>query len=562
MILEGFEIENWSCIKRVAVDSLPSTGVIVLHGPNGTGKSSIIEALRACLMDAKSTSKVLGRGFTKNSSEKPRVSVTFRAAGALWKITKQFNSKNSKLERRTASGDWKLETSDPSEAHERTRLLTGGSVSSLGLHQLLWLTQAEFHLPDPKKLDTGVQSQLRGILGVLQTPLDDRFLARVKEKWACWFGVRSKRGEKPKLKKDCPLDKALAARETQRKELELIEERYRSYEDMIERSSDLEVLSRNLRQQLAAKKQVRDSLQEEYEKSITRLNDHQAALERVVTVEKTLKDAQDRQQARAEAERQLHQAERSAEEARQKVDEKDRQLRAAEQKLWDLRDALQVWRNKGRELQTRRDQVTGRLGRLVLIERATRQRESLRRGIEANSSLQALKDQARQHPAPDAATLKKFEDNRTKAGRIQANLEAAAITLTIVPEPGASVPRLVVDTAPVEARPPTAGAPMRCSVRRKAEIAIPGWGRAEVARGSDARSLDQMEQDLMELERTFADDVAAFGIGAGDPAALDRLRDLVAQEEVRQPRMKSKEEEIGLFAPPRTRGVAERGCRS
>ncbi len=46
MILEGFTIENWSCIKHLTVSDLPQTGVVVLHGPNGTGKSSILEALR------------------------------------------------------------------------------------------------------------------------------------------------------------------------------------------------------------------------------------------------------------------------------------------------------------------------------------------------------------------------------------------------------------------------------------------------------------------------------------------------------------------------------------
>jgi predicted ATP-dependent endonuclease of OLD family len=81
MILEGFEIENWSCIKRVAVDGLPPIGLIVLHGPNGTGKSSIIEALRACLMDNKSTSKALERGFPKNSSEKPELASHFARPG-------------------------------------------------------------------------------------------------------------------------------------------------------------------------------------------------------------------------------------------------------------------------------------------------------------------------------------------------------------------------------------------------------------------------------------------------------------------------------------------------
>ena len=59
MIIEGFEIENWTCIKKLAVCDLPPTGVIVLHGPNRTGKSSLVQALRACLMDYSSTTTAL-----------------------------------------------------------------------------------------------------------------------------------------------------------------------------------------------------------------------------------------------------------------------------------------------------------------------------------------------------------------------------------------------------------------------------------------------------------------------------------------------------------------------
>ena len=30
MILKGFEIENWGCIKKLSIAGLPSSGVIVL----------------------------------------------------------------------------------------------------------------------------------------------------------------------------------------------------------------------------------------------------------------------------------------------------------------------------------------------------------------------------------------------------------------------------------------------------------------------------------------------------------------------------------------------------
>ena len=60
MIIEGFEIENWTCIRKLAVSGLPRTGVVVLHGPNRRGKSNLVKALRACLMDYSSTSAAQG----------------------------------------------------------------------------------------------------------------------------------------------------------------------------------------------------------------------------------------------------------------------------------------------------------------------------------------------------------------------------------------------------------------------------------------------------------------------------------------------------------------------
>ena len=214
MILESFEIENWSCLKHIVVNDLPASGVIVLHGPNGTGKSSIVEALHACLMDFKSGSQAIGRGIPVTGEQKPRVSVVFRAQEKSWRICKGFGTKvgtkESKLESRMPDGTWKTETTDATEADDKTRQLAGGCKSEAGLYQLLWLTQAEFRLPKPSKFDGGVQSQLRNVLGVLQTPLDDRFLDRVKEGWSHWFHRRSKPGKAPTMKKDCTLKKALA----------------------------------------------------------------------------------------------------------------------------------------------------------------------------------------------------------------------------------------------------------------------------------------------------------------------------------------------------------------
>src|SRR5262249_8447101 len=159
--LEGFEIENWTCIKKLCVAGLPPTGVIVLHGPNRTGKSSLVRALRACLMDYASTSTALKTCYPRGGGDKPTVSVTFRAGGTTYRIKKSFGSPKSELASRTSSGAWKTESSSAGESHSKTCEFVGGDDSEKGLRQLLWLTQAEFRLPDPKKFDTSVQSQLR-----------------------------------------------------------------------------------------------------------------------------------------------------------------------------------------------------------------------------------------------------------------------------------------------------------------------------------------------------------------------------------------------------------------
>ncbi len=249
MILEGFEIENWSCIKRVAVDRSATGRRHRAARSKHHGKEQHCRGRGAGSDGLMTASRLQGsssNGSARTATDKPRVGVV-STQGSARRITKQFGTRESKLESRTAAGAWKPEQATAADAHERVRQLIGGKDSDAGLQQLLWLSQAEFQLPDPKKFDSDVQSQLRTVLGVLQTPLDDRFLRRVKEEWSRWFGARSKPGEKPKLKKDCPHDKALAALEQHKDELDKIETEYRTFETMMEKSGNLEILSCDLR---------------------------------------------------------------------------------------------------------------------------------------------------------------------------------------------------------------------------------------------------------------------------------------------------------------------------
>jgi hypothetical protein len=220
MILEGFEITNWSCIRRVAVSDLPATGVVVFHAPNGTGKSSIVAALRATLMDFAPASSSAGlKRWFRADGEAPRVTVQFRAQGMSYRLAKQFKkSGESRLEQEIAGG-WQLITKTPAEVHDKTQELAGSRDSSTGLYQLLWLDQAQFALPDAKNFDTDVQASLRRVLGVMQTPRDDAFIERVTERRSTWFTARNKSGD---YKPSCDLARSLKLLDDARRDVAIL----------------------------------------------------------------------------------------------------------------------------------------------------------------------------------------------------------------------------------------------------------------------------------------------------------------------------------------------------
>ena len=68
-------------------------------------------------------------------------------------------------------------------------------------------------------------------------------------------------------------------------------------------------------------------------------------------------------------------------------------------------------------------------------------------------------------------------------------------------------------------------------------------------RGADARGLDQIEAELRELDRAFAEELAPFGVSAGEATALDQLRSLAADKKAREPEIQRRREEIDRLAP-------------
>ena len=106
MIIRGIHVEHWRCIAQLNLDDLPA-GIVVLHGPNRTGKSSLVKALRGCLFDFDhdTTRAELKTCLPWNNNGPPKLAVEFETAGRLYRISKVFSKKNDGLTKLEEHGD-------------------------------------------------------------------------------------------------------------------------------------------------------------------------------------------------------------------------------------------------------------------------------------------------------------------------------------------------------------------------------------------------------------------------------------------------------------------------
>ena len=548
MIIEGFEIENWTCIKKLTVTGLPSTGVIVLHGPNRTGKSSLVQALRACLMDNASTSTALKQHYPRGTGEKPTVSVIFTTGGVTYRIRKSFGSSKSELASRTATGDWRVEAATAADAHSRVCELVGGDDSGMGLHQLLWLTQAEFRLPDPRKFDTNVQSDLRSILGVLQTPLDDRFIERVKKRWNVWHSGQRKTGKQHAIKDGCRLAQNQTKLAAAKVELAACEAGFIELEVQLRQCGELEARRFDLARQRREQSNTLQKCQEERERSRARIAARKLAEERYASSEKENAAALDEQRQRTDAAQRLAGAQEAVLPAKRDVERFESLVSNVKKQHAARKESLGQRRDQQRAFQHRANHVAAKLQLIGDREKLTAARSALERAQGIAQTVAAIKTYLAQNPVPDSRKLEGLKANRQDIVQLQADRDAASMMLRLVPDAGARPAQLVLDGAPSRAVPVSPALPAY-SVQRKAELVVPDWGRVELSRGTGNNDLDQIETRLQTCQAAYANGLASIGIAASDFDSFDQLLRRVAEHSLKSNELQAQEQELKTIAP-------------
>ena len=246
--LRRIEIDGFRKFRApVVIDGLTS-GLNIVIEPNETGKSTLLEALRAAFFVRHGTKNQLAQSFAPHGEAVgPEIRIAFDAGGASWKVTKRFLR------------DAMIEVSGPQgraqgeEAEARLHELLGsvkdtsqkGDPERYGALGLLWVAQTDaLAITAPGQLvrDT-VRSTLEAEVGsIMGGPAFKKVHDRVAEQYArFWSPTGQKRGSQNEAR-----ERVEAAERVAHEAGERLKELERSFADLESARTRLKVIQREI----------------------------------------------------------------------------------------------------------------------------------------------------------------------------------------------------------------------------------------------------------------------------------------------------------------------------
>ena len=544
MRLRAMEVRNWGCIGALSLGEL-GDGIIVLHGPNRTGKSSLVQAIRSCLFDHfhDSQDKALLAAVPWRTKAAPHVEIEFEQAGQRYRISKTFaKSKEGQasLQQRQGSG-WSV-LARGKDAAKQVRTLLGVDSSEAGIFQMLWLGQRDFTLPTPRDIDPGLSKALEAVLGTLITGRDIDFKARLDKACERWFTRTMQE------RKGSPVVELAAKLTSARTEQAEIERQWTDAE------TALGQYDAALAGQPALQRAVDDALaqletlQHRCEGVRQRKAQHDLAVKNREQCERLARQAEQRLQDFDDTVRRHEKAGvlldqfgrdlRGAEETRFQAEQEAADLRLAQENL----DAeLRRYQDERGLLDDQMRLMANRLEKQTLLARARQVEELVERCSE-------LDEKQTEPPAPSAAQIDALRRNRDRAGTLRARLEAEEIHVVVHARQDLEC-RITSDGAATQNVRVADAEDRRWWIRQRAEFQIGELATVRVGRGEDDHSLEVMAQELLELDGAWHDAAAAAELDPRDIGALDQLAVLRMQQDEFARNRAELEAELARLAP-------------
>ncbi|GFE93898.1 AAA family ATPase [Acetobacter persici] len=429
LVIRRISVENFRKFRTPVVIEGLTDGLNIVIEPNETGKSTLLDALRAAFFVRFNTRNQLAQSFAPHGDAVgPEVEVAFEVDGAPWSVTKHFL--------RSAS----VEVSGPQgraqgeEAEARLNALLGsvrdtsrgGDVATYGALGLLWVAQAEaLSVTAPGQIvrDT-VTSTLEAEVGsIIGGAAYRRVRDRVEAQYELyWTPTGQKRGRQTDAH-----ERLEAAEATAREAADRLATLERSFSDVEAARARLKIVQREMADNTDV--QTRSSLVASLD--IARvaaqiLTTRRAEQEVVNGKVKALADVRQRHEDATQAQTKADAALTQAREQRLGVADT---LSVAKQKVVDARTALDSARTDRQAARTALAEGEERIRqscRGAAIQAARQRHANLLKLEEQRSAAKALADTA---IAPKVLTLLEAHDRAVAEAQAVVNAGATRIAL-------------------------------------------------------------------------------------------------------------------------------------
>ena len=521
MILHNLTVANWrSLLTSVSVGPF-SERLNVIHAPNGTGKSSLFEALRRGLFDAHLVTGVeidAIRSWGRDLS--PEVQFEFTQSGVRYRVKKTFlNSQTADLARFEDGRFQPLANSRNADIKLREIMAAadapGRGLSKhehWGLAEVLWAPQGSLRLDS---LSSNVTQNLRAALGVqLAGEGGSRLEEELEKRYATYFTnagkLRTGKQAAPILGLQAELETALVERKERLEQHQRFEETSRAVEDARQKRNQTRHEADAIREAVGRTRQQAESyaqLRRELEQK--RLIER-TALERFEAIGQSLELIQ---QARQEITQ--HQS------AIQRGGELMTELAAELKRTADAADTARAQRDQARAQRPALDERAAEVedARAYVADNAAHQELAARlaRLKQFDADLRQQKELRLSLVAPDAKTIREVRKH-TEAGKVaKAAIDASLIHLTVQPKKKTSIHR----ESPDETQVVSAGDKATFSGSPEVRIEIAGFGTIHAS--GPAGDAETHQAALQDAERKLAKLTQPYG--TLDPDRLQLLHE-------------------------------------
>ncbi|MCR8915252.1 GTP-binding protein [Marinobacter panjinensis] len=498
MKLRRLQVEQLRQFRQPFVLDDLQPGLNLIHGPNESGKSTLVRAIRAAFFERYRTSSVDDLRPWGDSAAAPTITLDFDAQQKSWHLVKSF------LQRKRC--DLKIDSDSYSEdeAEEKLAELLGFQFSAKGVSKpehwgvpgLLWVEQGTGQNIEQAVEHAGdhLKSALNSLVGEVASTGGDELIEQVKARWSDLFTPTGKpRGDYQKLEKE---------REEHQQEIDELQARIQKYQEQVDRlgklTQDYE-RTQHERPWEEAERQL-EQAKERY-RQVEKLEQQQAR------EKETLTHLQNNQQLLRQNQEQLQSLNKKLDVRKTELDKAQRELEQAEARTPSIAGKVQ-------EAKAAYEAAAKQVDQARLQETRSRLEQDIRRLEQHNHTLTQNLDKARQYQQELEQAREQSRQNQINAKAVKAlkntehqlkeeNIRSQTIAtrLTWQLEPGV---RLALNEELLEGQGER-------QLLEESSLVVPGVGTLGITPGgedlaSTQRKLSTLGQGLAEQMKTLGVD--------------------------------------------------------